>query len=146
MTGPEPLMAGAFSAQPVRVHVYPGGRYLFVDKDGTGCWTDPAQRVLLHKLEDVKKVLLAHGMSLDEENMRVVGQMREDSGTGAESTQGEPPAQDAADTVPAGGGEAVGAAEQGNAALDTPAPVPPPDTSPTPVPATPAVKTGKRRK
>lgn len=69
---PEPLFAGTFSAPPVRVHDYAGGRYAFLDAHGANCWTDPVHRVLLYRLSDVDRVLQAHGYRRDPATMQVV--------------------------------------------------------------------------
>lgn len=78
---PAPLMAGTMSAVPTRVHVYNGPRFLIMGPDGQGCWTDPASRVILHKIEHVEKVLGAHGYKLDREHMSVsqINQTAEDA-------------------------------------------------------------------
>jgi hypothetical protein len=55
------LFAGSLSSVPVKVHDYGGGRYALLDADNVNCWTDPNHRVLLYRLEDVDKVLDAHG-------------------------------------------------------------------------------------
>ena len=67
----DPLLAGTFSAVPVHVQCMYGGRYMFVDDDGKGCWIDPQHRTLLHSRDEVRTVLMAHGYVLDEETLAV---------------------------------------------------------------------------
>lgn len=66
------LLAGTFSAVPVRVHVYGSrGVLMPMDANGTGCWSDPDGNVLLHSVEDAEALLDAHGYVLDRETMAV---------------------------------------------------------------------------
>lgn len=69
------LLAGAFSAVPIRVHVYPSrGAHMFVDATGAGCWTDPEGKVLLFSMDDCVRVASAHGYTIDPETNMVVSQ------------------------------------------------------------------------
>lgn len=67
------LLAGTFSAVPIRVHVYPSrGAHMFVGADGGGCWSDPEGKVLLFSMEDVQRVAKAHGYVVDTETNMVL--------------------------------------------------------------------------
>ncbi len=64
------LLAGTFSATPVRVHMYPStGAFLFLGADGAGCWLDPNYVSLLYSKEAVRAVLTAHDFRLVDESM-----------------------------------------------------------------------------
>lgn len=66
------LLAGTFSAVPIRVHVYPSrGAHMFVGADGMGCWSDPEGKVLLFSMDDVNRVANAHGYTVDPETNAV---------------------------------------------------------------------------
>lgn len=71
MTNPASLDYGAFARPPVRVHEYPGQRYMLTGADGSGCWTNAEQRVLLYDLNTVEAILAHHGYRLDRETHQV---------------------------------------------------------------------------
>lgn len=68
-----PFVAGEFKSEPVRVHAYHSvGKFMLVDVDNGGCWTDPEGRVVLPSLELVDRVLKAHGYERDEMVVRKI--------------------------------------------------------------------------
>ena len=69
----EPFVAGTFTSEPVRVHVYANvGKLMLVNADNQGCWSDPSGRVMLPTMDIVDRILAAHGYERDPQEERMV--------------------------------------------------------------------------
>ncbi len=97
-----PFVAGKFTSAPVRVHAYTNvGKYMLVDENNTGCWTDPEGRVLLPSLELVDRVLKAHGYARDEMIVRKIATLPEPTEPTPQPEPESPPASSPSPEPPA---------------------------------------------